>query len=496
MILFVTAATAQPAIRIKGRVISTTERAELYECTAPRLNLSRSHVLLQFASQPDAADLRALAARGIRVLGYVPENALDVSLPSGVRLSGMRVRWAGRFRASDRVSPMLSSSAGSAFFVVEFYPDVDSGDARTIALRSGFRITENPDLRPNHLLIYGPRAGLGALAAWDEVAWIFPASEELRHGVPTRACGGALTSSGPVPMSVPIVGGWNGSAIAPVALNYWFKQMTARLPAAVTQGEFVRAWNEWAKYVQVSFSAAQKDGPRTITVLFGTGNHGDSFPFDGPGGTLAHTFYPAPLNPETIAGDSHYDDAESWRIGADTDVFSVALHEAGHALGLGHSDNPQAVMYPYYSKHSGLNVADIAAVQQIYPARNAAAPTPTPTPAPTPKPSPTPAPRPTPTPTPAPKQAGPPALQITSPAGTSVYVAAATITLSGAASAGAGLKTITWATTAGSSGVAFGLQNWTTGPIPLLVGVNAILVQATDMAGNTCWRSVMVNRTK
>ena len=42
-----------------------------------------------------------------------------------------------------------------------------------------------------------------------------------------------------------------------------------------------------------------------------------------------------PLNPEPIAGDMHFDNDESWRIGANLDVFSVALHETGHALGLG-----------------------------------------------------------------------------------------------------------------------------------------------------------------
>ena len=70
--------------------------------------------------------------------------------------------------------------------------------------------------------------------------------------------------------------------------------------------------------------------------------------FDGPGGILAHTFAPPPISPEPLAGDSHFDDAETWRIGSDFDVFSIALHELGHSLGLAHSDDPNAVMYPYY----------------------------------------------------------------------------------------------------------------------------------------------------
>jgi len=53
---------------------------------------------------------------------------------------------------------------------------------------------------------------------------------------------------------------------------------------------------------------------------------------------LAHTFYPSPPNPEPIAGDVHLDDDEEWVIGSDlsvrsVDLFSVSLHELGHALG-------------------------------------------------------------------------------------------------------------------------------------------------------------------
>jgi hypothetical protein len=65
----------------------------------------------------------------------------------------------------------------------------------------------------------------------------------------------------------------------------------------------------------------------------------------------------------------------------DFDVETVFLHENGHALGLGHSIDFSAIMFPSYQKvNRDLQQDDIAGVSFLYPATNNTEPDPEPTP--------------------------------------------------------------------------------------------------------------------
>lgn len=136
----------------------------------------------------------------------------------------------------------------------------------------------------------------------------------------------------------------------------------------------------WSKVAPLTFTETTKDDA-DIKIKFSTRYHGDDYPFDGPGGTLAHAFYP--YNNREKAGDAHFDEEETFTLGSSTGVnlVWVAVHEFGHSLGLDHSFHPQAVMNPYYKGHPKkikLHSDDLQGIQQLYGTPDVQASTPAP----------------------------------------------------------------------------------------------------------------------
>nr|XP_019556504.1 matrix metalloproteinase-14 isoform X5 [Aedes albopictus] len=148
------------------------------------------------------------------------------------------------------------------------------------------------------------------------------------------------------------------------ALTYRISKYPSRLDRNEVDKEIAKAFSVWSEYTDLSFTA-KKSAPVHIDIRFEVNEHGDGDPFDGPGGTLAHAYFPV------YGGDAHFDDAEFWTIGKSrgTNLFQVAAHEFGHSLGLSHSDVRSALMAPFYRGYDPvfrLDSDDVQGIQALY----------------------------------------------------------------------------------------------------------------------------------
>lgn len=155
-------------------------------------------------------------------------------------------------------------------------------------------------------------------------------------------------------------------------LSYKFVTGTIDLAGDTERGIVRQAFDVWAGVTDLEFAEVTGASDADILISWVTGDHGDGSPFDGPGHVLAHAFFPPPVNPHPgIAGDMHFDDTETWSdtgTGGTIDLLSVTIHELGHALGLRHSTDPNAIMFPTYSgPNHTLGSDDIAGIRKIYP---------------------------------------------------------------------------------------------------------------------------------
>ncbi|KAK4419602.1 Metalloendoproteinase 2-MMP [Sesamum alatum] len=144
--------------------------------------------------------------------------------------------------------------------------------------------------------------------------------------------------------------------------RWMVKDQSTRADASVP---FALAFGKWMIVSRFKFRGIDDFGSADVKVSFERRDHGDGSPFDGPYGVVAHSFYP----PD---GRLHFDADESWTpyvAKGSFDLLTVALHEVGHILGLGHSPNPKASMFAYFEpgKPRDLNDDDIRGIQALYP---------------------------------------------------------------------------------------------------------------------------------
>ncbi len=369
-------------LRLKTRIIDPNMEnpaaLQLRAATAQpkRMSSKRWHWMVQFAT--DSPDLSVWDQRGAKILSSVPVNGFIIAAPEEMSWEGLEYTYRSPIEASDKMSPQILTadvSAGEvspakahALVIVHFHKDVEDWEADSILEAEGVAALKNASLTSEDRLAELTPVQMAALALWDEIEYLFPAPQGLKAGDIYMACGGVLSAGYEVAMLASSYGeGWDGPGRGQAALNYSFGSLGNRTEPTQTRAEVRRAFNEWSRVVAINFSeTTARNAIRNIDVMFATGDHGDLFPFRSGSTVLGHSFYPAPPNPEPIAGDIHINDAWAWSIGGQWDVFSVGLHEIGHSLGIGHTDTPGSVMYPYYQKAEGLKQPDIDSIRQIY----------------------------------------------------------------------------------------------------------------------------------
>lgn len=88
---------------------------------------------------------------------------------------------------------------------------------------------------------------------------------------------------------------------------------------------------------------------------------------DGAYGTLAYAKWQQ-TEARIVRAEIAFDIAETWTSPATTgfDFAWVALHEIGHAVGLGHFEAPDSIMFPYAGSGGKLSVGDKQAIRELY----------------------------------------------------------------------------------------------------------------------------------
>ncbi|XP_026944572.1 stromelysin-3 isoform X1 [Sagmatias obliquidens] len=227
------------------------------------------------------------------------------------------------------------------------------------------RAPRSPDAHRRHPVRRGPQP-------WREAPPSSPASAPTAQEAPQPAAGPRPPRCGvPDPLDGPSAHNrqkrfvLSGGRWEKTDLTYRILRFPWQLVREQVRQTVAEALQVWSDVTPLTFTEVH-EGHADIMIDFTRYWHGDNLPFDGPGGILAHAFFPKTHR----EGDVHFDYDETWTIGDNqgTDLLQVAAHEFGHVLGLQHTTAAKALMSPFYTFRYPLSLSpdDRRGIQHLY----------------------------------------------------------------------------------------------------------------------------------
>jgi len=182
-----------------------------------------------------------------------------------------------------------------------------------------------------------------------------------------------------------------GGLGSPVTITYSYKNLldgglkdinNVSLPVALIRGSIEEALGVWASHVPLHFVEVPDQGGPADLVDYPNGQFGQirfsHLPINGadiPGQPpIAKAMARFPNSGGNYASDVYFDNGDPWQEAgtlSQPDILGAAIHEIGHAIGLGHTDVSTANMYWIFRRFSALGTGqlfpdDIAGIQLVY----------------------------------------------------------------------------------------------------------------------------------
>jgi hypothetical protein len=148
--------------------------------------------------------------------------------------------------------------------------------------------------------------------------------------------------------------------------------LSSRMPASTWERDILAAFQSWADLGNVNIGLVPDDG-RAI---------GTPGPLEGKPNVGDIRIVSRPLSPDALAlavpfdlfdnrsGTVLFNDTVPFTNGGTDDLYTVALHEAGHVMGLDHSPDPSSAMFEtFMNPRTGPSTSDVANFQSLYGSR-------------------------------------------------------------------------------------------------------------------------------